>query len=272
MAATPDAYTASMNTLLSSLTTLIRSEAAQPTGLAVNSETAARLRDEINDLMAEAKAIGKSPTHVGRGLTFMMMKQLGADFPPWLVTKTGRKDASILFMGRSDRSLLEQDRGRSVDHLTTVMAEAELTKLPTQAALVLAQATPAPKAAPLIVVDAVVETVAEPAPVAAVEVAKPDTARPLVTFTTNAPGTKPLFYVVKSSAADTSGAQIEIRDAKDASATTKTVVVQPGQTLASLAVEHFGTPDARHQIYALNRDVITDPDVIEVGQVLVLPQ
>ena len=208
--AAPTAYETKIDTLVTSLTQLIRSDAAQNTGLAVDSETAARLRHEINDLMAEAKATGKSTTAVGRALTYVMMKRLGADFPPWLLTPNGRKDASILFMGRSAGSLLEQDRGRAMDHMDAILAEASATHIGKGHALVLAQNAPAP-------VNRVVT---------------------MTTTTTNS-SKQPVFYVIKSGAPDPAPSKLEIRDAVDVSAPAKTVVVQPGQTLASIAIDFF---------------------------------
>ncbi len=47
--------------------------------------------------------------------------------------------------------------------------------------------------------------------------------------------------------------------------------VQPGDTLWALAARHLGDGNRWAEIYDLNRGVIPDPNVIEVGQVLRLP-
>lgn len=52
--------------------------------------------------------------------------------------------------------------------------------------------------------------------------------------------------------------------------TTK-VVVHRGDTLSKLAREHLGDADAWPQIWQLNRDLVTDPDVIDVGWQLTVP-
>ncbi|WP_214366861.1 LysM peptidoglycan-binding domain-containing protein [Pseudonocardia sp. H11422] len=48
-------------------------------------------------------------------------------------------------------------------------------------------------------------------------------------------------------------------------------VVQPGDTLSEIARQHLGAADRWPEIFALNGDVLTNPDVIVVGQVLQLP-
>ncbi len=47
--------------------------------------------------------------------------------------------------------------------------------------------------------------------------------------------------------------------------------VQSGDTLWAIAARHLGDGNRWSEIYALNQDVIPDPNVIEVGQVLRLP-
>lgn len=50
------------------------------------------------------------------------------------------------------------------------------------------------------------------------------------------------------------------------------VVVQKGDSLSSLAAEHLGSSSRWKVLYEENRAVIADPDVIDVGTVLVLPE
>ena len=47
--------------------------------------------------------------------------------------------------------------------------------------------------------------------------------------------------------------------------------VQPGDTLSGIAEEQLGDATRWPEIFALNRDVISDPDQIFPGQALVLP-
>ena len=48
-------------------------------------------------------------------------------------------------------------------------------------------------------------------------------------------------------------------------------VVQRGDTLSKIAREQLGAADRWPEIFALNSDVLTNPDVIVVDQVLQLP-
>jgi nucleoid-associated protein YgaU len=48
-------------------------------------------------------------------------------------------------------------------------------------------------------------------------------------------------------------------------------IVQSGDTLSSIAREKLGDANRWPEIFALNRDVISNPDRILPGQVLVLP-
>jgi nucleoid-associated protein YgaU len=48
-------------------------------------------------------------------------------------------------------------------------------------------------------------------------------------------------------------------------------VVQRGDTLSDIAREQLGRPDRWHDLHELNRALISDPDKIHPGQVLVLP-
>ena len=52
----------------------------------------------------------------------------------------------------------------------------------------------------------------------------------------------------------------------------QTYTVARGDTLSSIAKNHYGKASAWHQIFDANRDVIDDPDRIFPGQVIKLPQ
>ncbi len=49
-------------------------------------------------------------------------------------------------------------------------------------------------------------------------------------------------------------------------------LVQSGETLSRIAEQYFGDPNAWHPIFDLNQELLTDPDKIFPGQVLVLPE
>ena len=51
----------------------------------------------------------------------------------------------------------------------------------------------------------------------------------------------------------------------------QTYTVAKGDTLSSIAKNHYGKASAWHQIFDANRDVIDDPDRIFPGQVLRIP-
>ncbi|AWM33703.1 LysM peptidoglycan-binding domain-containing protein [Hymenobacter nivis] len=51
-----------------------------------------------------------------------------------------------------------------------------------------------------------------------------------------------------------------------------TYTVASGDSLSKIAKNHYGDGTKWHQIYEANKDLIgTNPDLIEVGQVLILP-
>lgn len=60
--------------------------------------------------------------------------------------------------------------------------------------------------------------------------------------------------------------------AKRQGATRSSVVVERGDTLSGIAEEHLGSASAWPQIFRANRERIKDPDLIDVGWKLVLPQ
>ena len=47
--------------------------------------------------------------------------------------------------------------------------------------------------------------------------------------------------------------------------------VQSGDTLSKVAKGHLGDPMKYMEIFNLNKDILTNPDLIKVGQVLKLP-
>ncbi|HEX5414660.1 MAG TPA: cellulase family glycosylhydrolase [Chloroflexota bacterium] len=54
-------------------------------------------------------------------------------------------------------------------------------------------------------------------------------------------------------------------------ASTRTYVVQPGDTLASIAARFYGNPDAWPRLVKANADQISDPDLVRPGQALRIP-
>lgn len=50
------------------------------------------------------------------------------------------------------------------------------------------------------------------------------------------------------------------------------VLVEHGDTLSYIALNYYGESARWTEIYAANRDVISDPDLIFPGQVLVIPR
>jgi nucleoid-associated protein YgaU len=51
-----------------------------------------------------------------------------------------------------------------------------------------------------------------------------------------------------------------------------TYTVRPGDTLSKIAKEKLGDPNAYTEIFKANRDQLTDPNKIQPGQVLKIPQ
>jgi LysM repeat protein len=56
------------------------------------------------------------------------------------------------------------------------------------------------------------------------------------------------------------------------SATGQTYTVKPGDTLSKIAKQAFGNANAYMDIFNANRDQLSDPDKIQPGQVLKIPQ
>lgn len=47
--------------------------------------------------------------------------------------------------------------------------------------------------------------------------------------------------------------------------------VQSGDTLSTIAKQHLGSPNKYMEIFNINKDVLTNPDLIKVGQHLKIP-
>ena len=52
----------------------------------------------------------------------------------------------------------------------------------------------------------------------------------------------------------------------------RTYTVQAGDTLSKISKEYYGNSQDYMKIFEANRDQLSDPDEIEVGQQLVIPQ
>jgi nucleoid-associated protein YgaU len=59
--------------------------------------------------------------------------------------------------------------------------------------------------------------------------------------------------------------------ASAAPAAGKTYTVQAGDTLSKIAKEHLGNANSYMKIFEANKDQLSDPDKIKVGQVLRIP-
>jgi len=57
-----------------------------------------------------------------------------------------------------------------------------------------------------------------------------------------------------------------------AAAVSQTYTVKPGDTLSKIAKQLLGDANAYHEIFNANRDQLSDPDKIQPGQVLKVPQ
>jgi nucleoid-associated protein YgaU len=64
----------------------------------------------------------------------------------------------------------------------------------------------------------------------------------------------------------------EQTEGKPTAARETTYTVKPGDTLSKIAKEHLGNANAYMDIFNANRDQLSDPDKIQPGQVLKLPQ
>jgi nucleoid-associated protein YgaU len=52
----------------------------------------------------------------------------------------------------------------------------------------------------------------------------------------------------------------------------KTYTVVKGDSLSKIAQREYGDANQWHKIFEANKDVIDDPDLIEVGQDLIIPE
>ncbi len=57
-----------------------------------------------------------------------------------------------------------------------------------------------------------------------------------------------------------------------AGAAPKVHEVQSGETLSAIAKEHYGDANAYNRIFEANRPMLSDPDEIYPGQVLIIPE
>jgi len=92
------------------------------------------------------------------------------------------------------------------------------------------------------------------------EPGKPDFSNVQSGATTTAPApAKPDFSNVKSGVVSTAPAE------------TQTYTVVAGDNLSKIAKRFFGNANHWHDIFEANRDQISNPDMIRVGQVLKIP-
>ena len=73
-------------------------------------------------------------------------------------------------------------------------------------------------------------------------------------------------------------AEIDIRETQaqaaavgGASAPTVTYTVKPGDTLSKISKDYYGSSDEYMRVFYANRDKLNDPDKIQVGQQLIIP-
>ena len=57
-----------------------------------------------------------------------------------------------------------------------------------------------------------------------------------------------------------------------ASHTTQTYTVKAGDTLSKIAKQHYGNANLYMKIFEANKELLRDPDNIQVGQVLKIPE
>jgi len=49
-------------------------------------------------------------------------------------------------------------------------------------------------------------------------------------------------------------------------------VVSAGESLASIAQQYYGSPQAYTRVFEANRELLGSPDAIAIGQQLVIPE
>ena len=64
----------------------------------------------------------------------------------------------------------------------------------------------------------------------------------------------------------------DIKATGGSASASETYTVKPGDTLSKIAKEHLGNANAYMQIFEANKDQLKDPDKIQPGQVLKMPQ
>jgi nucleoid-associated protein YgaU len=60
--------------------------------------------------------------------------------------------------------------------------------------------------------------------------------------------------------------------AQTASQSAKTYTVKAGDTLSKIAKQHYGNANLYTKIFEANKDILRDPDKIQPGQVLKIPE
>jgi nucleoid-associated protein YgaU len=89
---------------------------------------------------------------------------------------------------------------------------------------------------------------------------------------------KPDFSNVQSGASSTAPpapkadfSNVQSGVASTAPSAAQTYTVNKGDTLSKIAKEFYGSANRWHEIYDANRDQISNPDLIQPGQVLKIP-
>lgn len=67
------------------------------------------------------------------------------------------------------------------------------------------------------------------------------------------------------------GIDASLAPAKPAAPEPKTYTVQPGDSLSKIAKQFYGNANAYMKIFEANKDKLSDPNKIQVGQVLNIP-
>lgn len=64
----------------------------------------------------------------------------------------------------------------------------------------------------------------------------------------------------------------DAQPSQPASQTAKTYTVKAGDTLSKIAQQHYGNANLYTKIFEANKDILRDPDKIQVSQVLKIPE
>ena len=70
----------------------------------------------------------------------------------------------------------------------------------------------------------------------------------------------------------TSQGQTDAQESTRSRSAEQTYTVKPGDTLSKISKQLYGDAGQYHRIFEANRDKLTDPDAIQAGQVLKIPQ